>query len=78
MKIEMPSGIGPMKTRHVEVTDQFSGRMVTAHVVICEECEDDAFHIYWVREHAHLECAGCHVSYCQAGDRCEVDGEEAQ
>ena len=45
MKIEMPSGIGPMKTRHVEVTDQFSGRMVTAHVVICEECEDDAFHI---------------------------------
>jgi hypothetical protein len=60
-----------MTTKEVSVVDN-RGIMVTALLMICDNCGGESFHIFVVptpetKGHNHLQCTGCGESFCQGG-----------
>ncbi len=60
-----------MKTRTIEVQSQSSGEKARAVLMVCEDCEGDAFNVYFIQGgkgiayHPHLQCTGCGSTFCQ-------------
>jgi hypothetical protein len=53
-----------MKTEQRPVTDK-DGRTVEARVLICPNCDNDSFNIFFIGEdHQHLQCIECLQSFC--------------
>lgn len=45
---------------------------VPGQVIVCDQCDNDAFAIFFVEEHNHLQCTACGTSYCQSGRNCQL------
>lgn len=53
-----------MKIRDVTVTDGVSGKEYTAQLSVCERCTSEAFRVYGVDGHLHLQCIDCDTTFC--------------
>lgn len=65
-----------MTTKQTTVVDN-RGRACPALVITCPQCGYDAFNIFDVYGHNHLQCAGCNTTFCQQAGECSLEKKEA-
>jgi len=63
-----------MTTKDAAVTDN-RGRSHPALIVTCPVCANDAFHIFDVFGHNHLQCTGCRTTFCQRANKCSLESK---
>ena len=53
------------------------GAQAKAELIICAECQGQAFVIFIVQGHPtpHLQCLTCHTSYCGNAAGCDLEGD---
>ena len=61
-----------MNTLPTHVTDK-DGNKKPALLVVCPDCGSEAFVIFVIDGHNHLQCFDCEHSFCQAGEQCSVN-----
>lgn len=53
------------------------GAQCQAQLIICAECQGQSFVIFLLAGHdtPHLQCLGCHTSYCGNSEGCDLEGD---
>lgn len=59
-----------MTTRE-EIIEDKDGNKITGLLAICENCGGEAFFIFSIHGHNHLQCVNCGTSFCQGGSNCQ-------
>lgn len=58
-----------MKTRKIEIQEGITGKMTTASLLVCPDCDGDTWLVYRPVgvQHVHFQCYLCAAVFCDGG-----------